>query len=94
MEFLIGSTKVKEYFWSPQKWGYIWNVLEEVFGSNHAMWFSADGKKLAYVKFNDNTTELMTIPYYGIPGSLDAQYTRAVQIRYPKVWEKQIFCIN
>ncbi|GJQ81972.1 hypothetical protein Trydic_g15447, partial [Trypoxylus dichotomus] len=61
-----------------------WVYEEEVFGSNHALWFSPDGKKLAYVKFNDNTTNIMTIPYYGIPGSLDSQYTRAVQIRYPK----------
>lgn len=58
---------------------------EEVFSSNKAVWFSPDGKKLAYAKFNDTLTPVMTIPIYGQPGSLEFQYPRAVQIRYPKV---------
>jgi hypothetical protein len=27
----------------------------------------------------------MSIPFYGLPGTLEYQYTRAVNIRYPKV---------
>ncbi|KAL0273764.1 UNVERIFIED_CONTAM: hypothetical protein PYX00_006369 [Menopon gallinae] len=58
--------------------------LEEVFSSNEAMWFSRDGKRLAFASFNDTLTRVMSIPYYGNPGNLDFQYTRAVNIRYPK----------
>ncbi|KAK9711782.1 Dipeptidyl peptidase IV (DPP IV) N-terminal region [Popillia japonica] len=60
-----------------------WVYEEEVFGPDHAMWFSENGRKLAYIKFNDDYTETMIIPYYGIPGSLDSQHTKAVHIRYP-----------
>ncbi|KAK9703462.1 Trypsin [Popillia japonica] len=61
-----------------------WVYEEEVFGSDHAMWFSENGRKLAYIKFDDESIDTMTIPYYGIPGSLDSQYTKIVNIRYPK----------
>nr|XP_022918753.1 venom dipeptidyl peptidase 4 isoform X1 [Onthophagus taurus] len=70
--------------------GYLYNGIpdwvyeEEIVASNKALWFSDDGKKLAYAKYNDQNVPIMTIPFYGIPGSLPYQYTRAVQIRYPK----------
>ncbi|KAJ8960910.1 hypothetical protein NQ318_020209 [Aromia moschata] len=56
----------------------------EVFGSNRALWFSPDGKKLAYGRFNDTLTPLMVIPVYGVPGTLEYQYPRANLIKYPK----------
>lgn len=62
-------------------------ILEEVFNSNVAMWFSKDSKKLAFASFNDSLTRVMSIPFYGLPGNLDFQYSRAVNIRYPKVKE-------
>lgn len=72
------------------------------------MWFSKDGKKLAFASFNDSLTRVMSIPFYGIPGNLDFQYSRAVNIRYPKViytynygfflfcffFLKSIFCLS
>jgi hypothetical protein len=60
-------------------------VPEEVFSSNTALWFSPDSKKLAYATFDDNRTRIMSVPFYGVPGSLEYQYTHAVNIRYPKV---------
>ena len=63
---------------------------EEVFGSNKAFWFSSDGKKLVYAKFDDAAVPVMTIPFYGVPGSLESQYTKAIQIRYPKVKKLQV----
>lgn len=63
---------------------------EEVFSSNKAVWISADGKKMAYAKFNDTVTPVMLIPVYGQPGSLQFQYPQAAQIRYPKVCTKFI----
>lgn len=61
-----------------------WVYEEEVLSSKSAAWFSPDGKRLVYAKFNDTRVPLMTIPLYGTPGTLEFQYTRAIQIRYPK----------
>lgn len=60
-------------------------VLEEVLNSNKAIWISPDGKKLVYAKYTDTYVPTMTLPVYGQPGSMEFQYTKAVQIRYPKV---------
>jgi hypothetical protein len=60
-------------------------VAEEVFSSNTALWFSPDSRKLAYATFDDNRTRIMSIPFYGLPGSPEYQYTHAVNVRYPKV---------
>ncbi|XP_026313820.1 venom dipeptidyl peptidase 4-like [Hyposmocoma kahamanoa] len=61
-----------------------WVYEEEVFGSNNAMWFSADGTKLAYATFNDTEVRIMKVPHYGVPGSVYYQYTQHKEIRYPK----------
>lgn len=61
-----------------------WVYEEEVFGSNNAMWFSADGEHLAYVTFDDTNVRIMRVPHYGVPGSVDYQYTQHHEIRYPK----------
>jgi dipeptidyl-peptidase-4 len=60
-------------------------VPEEVFGSNTPLLFSPDSKKLVYATFDDNRTKTMSIPFYGLPGNPEFQYTHAVNIRYPKV---------
>lgn len=60
-------------------------ILEEVFASNVALWFSPDGTKLAYIQFNDALIHLMHIPIYGPPGVIDFQYTQGISIPYPKV---------
>lgn len=49
------------------------------------MWFSKDGRKIAFATFNDTTTPVMSIPQYGTPGSIAFQYTQTVNMRYPKV---------
>ncbi|XP_028157374.1 venom dipeptidyl peptidase 4-like isoform X2 [Ostrinia furnacalis] len=61
-----------------------WVYEEEVFISNNAMWFSADGSKLAYATFNDTDVRKMKVPHYGVPGSVQYQYTQHHEIRYPK----------
>lgn len=61
------------------------NFPEEIFGTNNALWFSKDGTKLAYVTFDDTNVRIMRVPHYGVPGSVDAQYTKHHDIRYPKV---------
>lgn len=61
-----------------------WVYEEEVLSGNKALWFSPDGARLAYVTYNDTAVPFMTLPYYGEPGQLLFQYTRAYNIRYPK----------
>ncbi|XP_076294344.1 venom dipeptidyl peptidase 4 isoform X2 [Lasioglossum baleicum] len=61
-----------------------WVYEEEVFGSNKALWFSPSGTKLAFGYFDDTLTPIITIPFYGYPGSLTFQYTSAISIHYPK----------
>lgn len=61
-----------------------WVYEEEVFSSNKALWFSPDGTKLAFGRFNDTQVPVMVIPVYGEPGSLLFQYPRANLIKYPK----------
>lgn len=60
-------------------------LLEEVFSSNKALWFSPDGTKLAFGRFDDTAAPLMVVPIYGQPGSLIFQYPRANIVKYPKV---------
>nr|CAD7570341.1 unnamed protein product [Timema californicum] len=62
-----------------------WVYEEEVFSSNKALWFSPNGEWLAFASFNDTVARVMNIPYYGPPGNLEFQYTRAIPLRYPKV---------
>ncbi len=62
-----------------------WVYEEEVLSSKKALWFSPDGAMLAYATYDDSRVPVMTLPYYGRPGDLNFQYTRAINIRYPKV---------
>lgn len=61
-----------------------WVYEEEVFSSNTALWFSPNGQRLAYGRFDDTNTPNMFLPIYGEPGNLAFQYPRAQLIKYPK----------
>lgn len=60
-------------------------ITEEVLSSEIAMWYSPDGRYLAYASFNDTQVKDITFPHYGAPGSLEDQYPTNVKIKYPKV---------
>jgi len=60
-------------------------IIEEVFGSGTAMWYSPDGRYLTFATFNDTLVKDVTYFHYGIPGSLEDQYPTEVKIKYPKV---------
>lgn len=62
-----------------------WVYEEEVFASKTALWFSPDGKKLAFIRFDDTHVPVITIQVYGAPGSLDFQYPKSIGFNYPKV---------
>jgi len=49
------------------------------------MWYSPDGRHLAFASFNDTAVKDMAYFHYGLPGSLDDQYPTEVKIKYPKV---------
>ncbi|CAH0717358.1 unnamed protein product, partial [Brenthis ino] len=61
-----------------------WVYEEEIFGDKKVIWFSSNGAKIAYATFDDTDVRIMKIPHYGVPGSVDSQYTSHRDIRYPK----------
>ncbi|XP_065087728.1 venom dipeptidyl peptidase 4 isoform X2 [Ochlerotatus camptorhynchus] len=61
-----------------------WVYEEEVFSTNLATWFSPDGQKIAFIRFNDTNTRLMKIPIYGPPGHPEFQYPHELALHYPK----------
>lgn len=60
-------------------------IAEEVLRSAVAMWYSPDGRYLAFAAFNDTVVKDMAYFYYGVPGSFEAQYPTQVKLKYPKV---------
>ena len=54
---------------------------EEVLNSNHALWFSPDGRYLAYIQFNDTLVNWYQFPWYG---NRKNSYTTIRSIAYPK----------
>lgn len=65
-----------------------WVFEEEVFSSNCATWFSPDGKKIAYIRFDDTQVPLMNLPFYGSVGNPAFQYPESIGVNYPKVGAK------
>uniref|UniRef100_A0A8C2B7B7 Fibroblast activation protein, alpha n=1 Tax=Cyprinus carpio TaxID=7962 RepID=A0A8C2B7B7_CYPCA len=57
-----------------------WVYEEEVFASNEAIWWSPQGKYLAYLQINDTGVHNIEYPLYG-----NDQYPTTVLIPYPKV---------
>lgn len=58
----------------------IWFFLEEMFGAKYALWWSPNGKNIAYIEFNDTEIPAMEYSYYG-----ENQYPRKITLPYPKV---------
>lgn len=75
-----------------------WVFEEEVFSSNSATWFSPDGKKIAFIRFDDTDVRLMTLPVYGRAGDPTYQYPQNFGVNYPKVGAKnpevQLFYVD
>ncbi|XP_062845354.1 dipeptidyl peptidase 4 [Trichomycterus rosablanca] len=56
-----------------------WVYEEEMFSTNHAMWWSPTGKYLAFAEFNDTNVQTIEYSWYGT-----GQYPETVFIPYPK----------
>ncbi|XP_071876668.1 venom dipeptidyl peptidase 4 [Bombus fervidus] len=61
-----------------------WVYEEEVLASASALWFSPDGRQLAFATFNDTNVKDIEIPKYGSPGNMKDQYPKEIKIKYPK----------
>lgn len=61
-----------------------WVYEEEIVSDNSAIWFSPDGTKFAFARYDDTPVRAMNLPIYGVPGSIDFQYTQLLGINYPK----------
>lgn len=48
--------------------------------TKYALWWSPNGKYIAYVQFNDTNIPIIEYSYYG-----EEQYPRKITIPYPKV---------
>lgn len=59
-----------------------WVYEEEVFASDITLWWSPQGDKIAFIKFNDTLVPEFTIPYYVQNGHED--YPELITIKYPK----------
>lgn len=59
-----------------------WVYEEEVFASDIVLWWSPQGDKIGFLKFNDTEVPDFPIPYYVQEGHED--YPELVSIKYPK----------
>ncbi|XP_001512952.2 prolyl endopeptidase FAP [Ornithorhynchus anatinus] len=60
-----------------------WVYEEEMLATKYALWWSPNGKFLAYAEFNDTDIPVIAYSYYG-----DEQYPRTINIPYPKAGAK------
>lgn len=62
-----------------------WVYEEEIFGDRFTLWFSPDGKYLAFLRFNETGVETFSIQYYMDNKEIAPPYPHELDIRYPKV---------
>jgi dipeptidyl-peptidase-4 len=63
-----------------------WVYEEEIFSSNSATWFSTDGKKAAFIQFDDTAVPTIALSLYGTPGAY--KYPETIPVSYPKAGAK------
>ncbi|XP_054827355.1 prolyl endopeptidase FAP [Eublepharis macularius] len=60
-----------------------WVYEEEMLAVKYALWWSPNGKNLAYIQFDDTDIPIIEYSYYG-----EDQYPRKITIPYPKAGAK------
>ncbi|KAF2790567.1 hypothetical protein K505DRAFT_327491 [Melanomma pulvis-pyrius CBS 109.77] len=65
-----------------------WVYEEEIFGDRFALWYSPDGKYIAYLSFNETGVDRFRIPYYMDGQKIAPVNPRELELRYPKVGTK------
>lgn len=62
-----------------------WVYEEEIIGDRFSLWFSPDGKYIAYLSFDETGVQTYSIPYYMNHQKVAPTYPRELELRYPKV---------
>ncbi|KAF2176558.1 seprase [Zopfia rhizophila CBS 207.26] len=65
-----------------------WVYEEEIFGDRYTLWYSPDGKYIAFLSFNETGVETFRVPYYMNNQKIAPVYPRELELRYPKVGTK------
>ncbi|KAK9261194.1 dipeptidyl peptidase IV N-terminal region-domain-containing protein [Lipomyces tetrasporus] len=61
-----------------------WVYEEEVFSGNSALWWSANGQYLAFLRSNDSSVPEYSIPYFEQSPIENGSYPEMVDVKYPK----------
>ncbi|KAF1992729.1 hypothetical protein P154DRAFT_163831 [Amniculicola lignicola CBS 123094] len=71
----------------PDKFNAIpdWVYEEEIYGDRYTLWYSPDGKYIAYLSFDETGVETFRVPYYMDDQKIAPVYPRELELRYPKV---------
>lgn len=70
--------------------GSVWNGVpdwiygEKILRTDHAVWFSPDGSRLAYVSFDDSKVASIAYPKYGSYDDPNNVFPEVTSLRYPK----------
>ncbi|KAF3911629.1 Seprase [Arthrobotrys entomopaga] len=62
-----------------------WVYEEEILSDRKALWWSPDGKYLAFLSFDDTKVETYRVPYYMDGQKVAPSYPHELKLRYPKV---------
>ncbi|KAF3924917.1 Seprase [Orbilia brochopaga] len=62
-----------------------WVYEEEIFSDRKTLWWSPDGKFLAYLSFDETGVPTYRVPYYMDSQTIAPPYPRELELRYPKV---------
>ncbi|XP_066468194.1 prolyl endopeptidase FAP-like [Tiliqua scincoides] len=60
-----------------------WVYEEEMLAAKYALWWSPNGKNIAYIQFNDTGIPVIEYSFYG-----EDQYPRKISVPYPKAGAK------
>lgn len=61
-----------------------WLYDEKILRTDHAVWFSPEGSKLAFASFNDTLIRHVVYPKYGSYDDPNNIYPEVTRIRYPQ----------
>ncbi|CAO1633202.1 unnamed protein product [Sympodiomycopsis kandeliae] len=66
-----------------------WTYEEEVFATDHALWFSPNGTRLAYLRFDETKVPIYEYPIYNNDNkhagkAPETPYQKWIQMKYPK----------
>ncbi|KAJ6263347.1 Seprase [Drechslerella dactyloides] len=62
-----------------------WVYEEEIFSDRKTLWWSPDGKFVAYLSFDETGVPTYRVPYFMDSKKIAPPYPRELELRYPKV---------